>query len=355
MTVAARTLYAQGPWVKDTPLDAVLAFQHTTAPHTITATATGSQSQGADGISHLPQTRVFGRTLRGLEAVAATKLHAELGEHRRTCLLSSGGEGAGGLWSTVPSRTPLRIVNAQWATATRSRLGLATPLVPGQSCAMQCAKSDEACSQQLDKYFHHPSICASGKQARMRCHTAVAATVKRHLVRTGAFVDLERAVPELYVETEDGISERLMDVYVVWPGSGRRFLIDATVRSAFATHLHHVDKVPGAAARKGEMDKLAHYGPTVTALAMEPLGRMGADGLALLAALHKESSEYGKPRPGTGRVAPLNTRALRVDLEAVVVSAAAQQVLTSFGTAAVQALGWATAGRAWKQYSAPEF
>ena len=188
----------------------------------------------------------------------------------------------------------------------------------------------------------------------MRCHNAVAATVKRHLDRTGAFVDLERVVPELYVETEEGISERFMDVYAVWPGSGRRFLIDATVRSAFATHLRHVDTVLGVAARNGELDKLRHYGPTVTALAMEPLGRMGADGLALLAALHKESSEYGKPRPGTGRTAPLNARALRVDLEAVVVSAAAQQVLTSLGTAAVQALGWATAGRAWKQFSAPE-
>ena len=160
----------------------------------------------------------------------------------------------------------------------------------------------------------------------MRCHTAVAATVKRHLERTGAFVDLERAIPELYVQTEDGVSERFMDVYAVWPGSGRRFLIDATVRSAFATHLRHVDTVPGIAARQGELDKHAHYGPMVTALAMEPLGRMGADGLALRAALHKESSEYGKPRPGTGRTTPLNARARRADLEAVVVSAAAQQV-----------------------------
>ena len=191
LTGAARTLYEKSPWVRGTPLHAVFAFQHPTVP-----TSTATEVGGGQEPRSEPQKRVYGRTMRGVDAISASELHADLDEHRQVCMVSSGGEGSGALWSTVPARAPVRIVNAQWAMATRSRLGLSTLTAPGQACAMRCAKDDEDCGQQLDTYLHHPSICASGKKARMRCHSSVAMTVKKHLERTGVFADLERPIPE---------------------------------------------------------------------------------------------------------------------------------------------------------------
>ena len=82
--------------------------------------------------------------------------------------------------------------------------------------------------------------------------------------------------------------------------------------------------------------------------ALEQYGRLGASGLALIASLHREAGEYGKLRPGSGRTLPLNTRALRADIEAALLGNTAQQQLQALGVVAVQAVGWPSLGRAWR-------
>jgi len=172
----------------------------------------------------------------------------------------------------------------------------------------------------------------------LRIHNTVAAVLRRHLERTGAFVDTERHIPELYVLSEGEVHERIMDLVAWWPASGRRFLIDVTVRSPFAREV----KRPHAneAVRGGEADKRAHYGEAVAPLALEPFGRLGPAALQLLAGLHKESADYGRLRPGTGRATALNLSALCADVEAAVVQGTAEQTLAALGCTAVQALGW---------------
>ena len=133
-----------------------------------------------------------------------------------------------------------------------------------------------------------------------------------------------------------------MDVVVSWPASGVRFWLDVTIRSPFARELTRPHLRPGAAALNGERDKHAHYGAAVTAFAMEPFGRMGAEALQAMAAMHRESCEFGRLRPGTGRASALSLRAFRADLEAAVVQHAAQASLRALGASTVQALGWAS-------------
>ena len=57
--------------------------------------------------------------------------------------------------------------------------------------------------------MHHPSVCAAGRKQRLRCHNSVLATLRRHLERKGAFVDIERHVPELYVVQEGTVHESI--------------------------------------------------------------------------------------------------------------------------------------------------
>ena len=346
-TAAARARYEGGPWAQDVPAAAVFAFPHPAAPRAGAVPDSGSSApSGGDpppaGAPNRP--REYGRAVRGLDALRATELHSAMPEHRQTCMLSSGGDGAGSFWSTVPSRPALRTANAQWAVATRTRLGLATPPQRGLACSLRNACDDDPCGTPLDDHLHHPSVCPKGRTGRLRCHNAVAATIRKHAERTGAFVDSERHVPELYVQRDNGqVQERIMDVVVQYPASGVRFLLDVTVRSPFAAELSQPHARPGEAARGGEKDKYAHYGAAVAPFAVESFGRFGVQAQQVLAALHKESCEYGKLRPGTGRPTALNLRALRADIEAVVVQHSAQHVLRALGASSLQALGWAGA------------
>ena len=345
-TAEARRRYDAGPWAADTPAAAVFAFPHPAAPRAapdVDGAGGEGGSWGAATTWHTAaggRSREYGRAMRALDALRATELHAAMPVHRQTCLLSSGGEGTGAFWSTAPSRPPLRAANARWAMATRTRLGLACPPQRGLACSMRGAGDDEPCGLPLDDHLHHPSLCPRGRAGRLRIHNTVAAVLRRHLERTGAFVDTERHIPELYVLHEGEVRERIMDLVAWWPASGRRFLVDVTVRSPFASELQRPHVLPGEAARGGEADKRAHYGEAVVPLSLETFGRFGPQALQLASALHWESCEFGRLRPGCGRAVALPLRALRADLEAAVVLGAAEQSLAALGCTAVQALGW---------------
>eukprot|EP00969_Alexandrium_andersonii_P199415 8807106-Alexandrium_andersonii.AAC.1 len=56
--------------------------------------------------------------------------------------------------------------------------------------------------------------------------------------------------------------------------------------------------------------------------------------------MHRESCEYGRQRPGTGRATALCLRSLRADIEAAVVRNTAQTTLQALGASTLAALGW---------------
>ena len=95
---------------------------------------------------------------------------------------------------------------------------------------------------------------------------------------------------------------------------GSRHLADITIGSLSAK-----DAAQSAAAGRATVlaarDKAAKYGTSVWALAIEPGGRIGAEGQACLAALARDAANYGGSQPGTGRRGRLNDSALRMELE----------------------------------------
>ena len=66
--------------------------------------------------------RAFGRIMRGLDALAAARLHSEMPIERQEVLLSAGGFGVGSFWTSVPTELAQRCTNAQWIMALRQRL-----------------------------------------------------------------------------------------------------------------------------------------------------------------------------------------------------------------------------------------
>ena len=200
-TEEATVKYDAGPCCRDLGAEAVSAFAHPSAPTQFLPDSPAVRVD--DPIGGAPKqlrSRLYGRKMRLVQALEATDLHANMLCDRQVSLLTAGGEGTGSVWSTVPARKALHICNAQWGMATKMRLGIATTATRGQACSLRTAAGDEACGTPLDDTLHHPALCKSGKQACMLAHNALAAVLMKHLQRSGAFVDQERPIPELYVE-----------------------------------------------------------------------------------------------------------------------------------------------------------
>ena len=105
-------------------------------------------------------------------------------------------------------------------------------------------------------------------------------------------MDLERALPDLYVEAPDGqVKEAILDDVVTTPGCLTTTPIDVTIRCTHAARngqgLSTAAHEPAAAAKDGKHEKLMRYGPSVLPLAFEMYGRVGYkahQGLCQLAA-----------------------------------------------------------------------
>eukprot|EP00972_Heterocapsa_arctica_P062318 9186200-Heterocapsa_arctica.AAC.1 len=66
-------------------------------------------------------------------------------------MLSAGGPGAGGLWSTVPVRPPLQFTSAQWTMAALRRLGASRKPSGVQTCQLPAAAGgNDVCGAVLD-------------------------------------------------------------------------------------------------------------------------------------------------------------------------------------------------------------
>ena len=219
------------------------------------------------------------------------------------------------------------------------RLGLLRA-PPGAVCLLPKGREPgEVCGRALDPCCEHTSICDVGP-VRMRAHKALARVLRRALIADGAAVDLERPVPELATTDEAGtVHDAVLDLYVHWPGSPARLLIDVSIRSHHATRYGASATRPGAVAASGEGDKARTYGPTVLPLVFEAAGRLGAGSRASLEALLAESRTWGRPR-WCGRQG-LDGRRLRLHLEAAVVREEADAALLALGCRARAVLGWA--------------
>jgi hypothetical protein len=159
------------------------------------------------------------------------------------------------------------------------------------------------------------------------------------MVTEGATVDVERRIPELYQTTREGrVVEAIMDLCVSWPAAGKRHLIDVTVRCPFAERYTDAWTMPGRASAEGAKDKFRRYGPTVSTLPMESLGRLGTEGHSTLRALAQDAAVYGRWR--LGRKPGFNMRELRLKLEATLLRLEADALLLALGCRATSALGW---------------
>eukprot|EP00975_Prorocentrum_lima_P058779 12327843-Prorocentrum_lima.AAC.1 len=95
--------------------------------------------------------------------------------------------------------------------------------------------------------------------------------------RVGAFVDLERPIPELarlskHRKDEHGnpeVEEAIMDLHILWPGATAATLIDVTVRTCQAGRYRHQLLQPGIPSATAEHEKFERYGSAVDTWAME--------------------------------------------------------------------------------------
>ena len=353
LTDRAAAEYGAGPWVADTPVESLFCFagEHVrdegpaaNPPSVLLgdapAPAEGSAAwsgTSASAVERGARRRILGRLLRGLDSLRATRLWQRMGAHRREALLSGGGSGAGSLWAAVPSRPHLRLTSAQWQVAVRGRLGLMRAPA-GATCRLPRADAGEVCGAPLDECLRHASLCAAGP-IRMRTHRALVMALRLAAEREGAYVDVERAIPEYYMVSGTGaVVEAILDAVIRWPGAGSEHRIDVSVRCPFAARYPRTDSVPGVAAAAGGKEKRDRYGTSVSPLIFETGGRIGHDGLETLAALQRDARMYGRRR--LGRPPGFDMRVLRLSLEVALAREVADATLLSLGCRSAAALGW---------------
>ena len=250
---------------------------------------------------------------------------------------------------------------------------------PGQEEGGEVSEVREECGKCLGQLAEHAFGCSCGA-ARLRAHNAIVRTCAHVVGRAGAFVDIERHVPELYqvvapsggegsrrrgaggrapvsgaggarqegaggrteTEQEAGkgqLREAIMDVVVQWPTDAFPRWVDINIRSPYVPSVEHADRVPGAAAALGDNRKRQRYGEAVLALTVETGGRLSVQGQRTMTLLSADSRAHGKRRfdrqmPG------MSQRTLRSQVEATLLRQLADISLLAMG-AAVGAYGGA--------------
>ena len=209
---------------------------------------------------------------RVLAAVQAAKLHERADGSRQIAILSASGESVGQFWTHVPTCRRDIFENLWFRTSLRQRLHLSiTP--SGHRCQLRKAdRGEELCLEELTE--RHVYCCQTGL-ARFRPHRNVLVSLADAVRDLGAHVDIERYCPELLSRHANGESrEAWLDVCAHFPGHVQLWRLDVTVRSSWAQG--QASTRPGAAAAAGVSAKLKRYGESVTAIAMEPLGRIAS-------------------------------------------------------------------------------
>ena len=160
----------------------------------------------------------------------------------------------------------------------------------------------ECCGEPLQRDVHHPKSRKTGG-SHLRTHTSLVRAVATLCERSGAYVDGERYIPELYRETggrplQHEVERAIMDVVVHYPGETEAAWLDITVRNPQATRYRTVQPRAANAASTAALEKIERYGRAVGVLNFESYGRLGKEGqitldrLAASATLLKRSSQF---------------------------------------------------------------
>ena len=311
-TAEAAEEYEKGPWVADTPTEAVFRF----------TSAEGAVREQAGAPSHADtsRARLCGRICRGLQALRATRLWRQLSPDGKVALLASGGPGAGQTWTTIPLRKEHQVHNACFRTMIALKLDI-IEVPAGCVCALPLTGEGRRCAKHIDRRARHPDVCNSA--ARERAHGHLRARLAQRLVRAGAFTDEEVVVPDLCIPiAAGGCTERIMDIVARWPTSAAAVWLDVTIRSPWAKRYAKTDKDAEATGRKAAAEKLGRYGEAVWPVPFTTLGRLAASGIRALAQLDAEARDAGKQ---------IRARDLRTDLEFEVLRAGAETMLRALG------------------------
>ena len=158
------------------------------------------------------------------------------------------------------------------------RLAIVQPPA-GATCQIAKRGDDEdRCLRTITSPCVHPHKCKAGP-ARLRPHRAVMMSIKKILVKSGAGVDTERAIPQPYRVAPDGVvKEAILDVVVISPGCLQTYPVDVTIRCPHG--LESASSRPAVAAKDGELEKCSRYDASVTPISLETYGRLGVASMA---------------------------------------------------------------------------
>ena len=194
----------------------------------------------------------------------------------------------------------------------------------GQLCQLRKAeRGEELCLQALDE--RHSYCCQTGL-AKFRPHKSLIAALSDSLRGMGAHVDIERHCADLTQISDTGVvREAWLVICAQFPGQPQLWRLDVTVRSTWAQP--NASARPGAASDAGVAAKSARYGDTVSAIALEPLGRMAkssSDTLWLLA-------QQARDMHITQRSPSQAYRALRLGIEKALLWSVAERLIHATG------------------------
>eukprot|EP00973_Karenia_brevis_P065195 9052578-Karenia_brevis.AAC.1 len=169
-------------------------------------------------------------------------------KHRREVFLSAGGPQTGKTWSELPPSFNKFMDNDHFKMAMNLRLGAVT--VPdGATCMIPKSRDQDCCLAAIGNPVVHPFLCKQGP-ARLRPHRSLCNALTKLQRRSGAHVDMERAVPQLYMLEADGdrITEAILDVVSSYPGGLCKAMVDVTIRAPHAGRYGDAHRKPGVAA-----------------------------------------------------------------------------------------------------------
>ena len=158
--------------------------------------------------------------------------------------------------------------------------------------------------------------------------------VKSTCEKQGVFVDLERAIPQLYSRGDDGVvQEVILDVVISSPSSFSSQALDVTIRCPHSCrnnggHSLAADRV-AVAAKDGELEKLMRYGTGAQPWSIETYGRVGWKSMANLRQLMASISAHRYWM--TGETGGRLLAGMRLEIERALVSHLADTTLRCLG------------------------
>ena len=236
------------------------------------------------------------RVLRLSEQQAAIHIWSTSTDRQQTRQLECGGDGTGSMWLATPDTVATRFPYAHWRLATRYRLAL-TLAPPAAACCVPRA-DHTPCDMQIDPWGDHQLVCKAGP-ARLRPHKALQHKLGQLLTASGADVDYERPVPDMYRLRADGtVQEEILDLVATYPAIVGYWAIDVSIRAPQAARSADTNTRCGVPSTAGAAEKARRYGCDVLPLFYEPGGRLGTAGIDSLRVMATAAAAAGRHTGG---------------------------------------------------------